>query len=72
MIVQAMDKYDFREWFARSSERENQFSWLALGALFDYLDDLSDDTGEPMEFDPIANNEYPRSSKRRGRIRRCQ
>ena len=34
--------------------RPDQFSHEALGALYDYLDEYSDDTGVPVELDVIA------------------
>ena len=34
--------------------RPDDFSYDALEALYTYLDDLSDDTGEPIELDVIA------------------
>ena len=34
--------------------RENNFSIFGLRALFQYLDNLSEDTGENIEFDPIG------------------
>tara|TARA_R100001163_G_C4961186_1_gene124938 strand:+ start:242 stop:607 length:366 start_codon:yes stop_codon:yes gene_type:complete len=34
--------------------REDDFSIFGLRALFQYLDILSDDSGENIEFDPIA------------------
>ena len=34
--------------------RGDQFTYDALGRLYDYLWDLGEDTGEPIEFDVIA------------------
>lgn len=34
--------------------RKNQFSYLAMRALFDYLENYEEETGEKMEFDPVA------------------
>ncbi len=53
-MVQTMDKSEFRRWFANSDSRKDQFSWEGLGALFDYIEDYEDSTGEQIEFDPIA------------------
>jgi len=39
---------------AFQATRPNNFTLDGLEALFDYLEDLEDDTGEPMEFDMIA------------------
>ena len=52
-IVQTVDLYQFREAF-RSMNRQDQFSYEGLEVLFDYLDNLSDDIGEPIELDVIA------------------
>jgi len=35
-------------------KEEHGFSWEGATALFDYLVELEEDTGEEMEFDPIA------------------
>ena len=35
-------------------DRDNQFSYEGKRALFEYLEDLSEDIGEDIELDPIA------------------
>ena len=53
-IVQSINNvYQFREAF-RLAGRMDQFSYEGLEVLFDYLDNLSEDTGEPIELDPVA------------------
>ena len=52
-IIQSVSVSDFRDAF-RLMGRQDSFSYTALGALFDYHDDLSDDLGEPWELDVIA------------------
>jgi hypothetical protein len=52
-IVQTLDKYSFVEAFSQSS-RKDHFSYEALEAIFDYLKDYSDSTGEPVELDIVA------------------
>ena len=53
-IVQSINSaYQFREAF-RLAGRMDQFSYEGLEVLFDYLDNLSDDIGEPIEPDVIA------------------
>lgn len=52
MIVQTVDLYTFCNAFRNM--RPNQFSGPALEALFEYLEGLSDDTGEPYELDVIG------------------
>tara|TARA_R110002074_G_scaffold91403_1_gene199961 strand:+ start:436 stop:732 length:297 start_codon:yes stop_codon:yes gene_type:complete len=42
----------FNDWFEK--QRPDNFSYEGRKALFDYLEDLEDDMGEKMEFDPIA------------------
>ena len=45
--------YDFRRGF-EDSDRKDQFSYEGQEALFDYLEQFEDDTGEEVEFDVIA------------------
>ena len=51
-IVVTLDRGEF---VARLTADKNA-SWSVEGAevLFDYLDEVSDDTGEPIEFDLVA------------------
>ena len=45
----------FNDWFIKdNSNYKNNFSYEGRKALFDYLEKLEDDTGEKIEFDPIA------------------
>ena len=45
----------FNDWFIKdNSNYKNNFSYEGRRALFDYLEELEDDTGEKIEFDPIA------------------
>jgi hypothetical protein len=52
-IVQTLDKYSFVEAFKQSS-RKDQFSYEALGAIFEYMEEYSANTGEPIELDIVA------------------
>ena len=53
-IVQNINNvYQFREAF-RLAGRMDQFSYEGLDILFDYLEQLSEDTGEPIELDVVA------------------
>ena len=53
-IVQSINNvYQFREAF-RLAGRGDQFSYEGLEVLFDYLEELSEDTGEPIELDVVA------------------
>lgn len=44
--------HDFREGFKRLG-REN-FSYEGLAILFEYLEQLEEDTGEELEYDPMS------------------
>jgi hypothetical protein len=44
---------DFIDAF-RAHGREAQFSYEALDAMFKYLEEIEEDTGEPVELDVIA------------------
>ena len=53
-IVQSINNvYQFREAF-RLAGRMDQFSYEGLEVLFDYLEELSEDIGEPIELDVVA------------------
>ena len=53
-IVQSINNaYQFREAF-RLAGRSDQFSYEGLEVLFDYLEQLSEDTGETIELDVVA------------------
>ena len=53
-IVQSINSvYQFREAF-RLAGCSDQFSHEGLEVLFDYLDELSEDTGEPIRLDVVA------------------
>lgn len=52
-IVQTLSKYSFVEAFKQSS-RKDQFSYEALEAIFEYLEDYSNDSGENVELDIVA------------------
>ena len=44
----------FNDWFAQSDTYKNNFSYEGRFALFNYLENLEDDTDDKIEFDPIA------------------
>jgi len=52
MIISNVTSYEFHNAF--NAIRPDQFSYDALEAMFTFLDDLSDDLGEPMELDVIS------------------
>jgi len=51
-MKQSVNMYDFERAFKRF-ERDN-FSYDGLKALFEYLEDYEEDTGEEVELDVIA------------------
>jgi hypothetical protein len=48
MVVKVLTKYQFVD------EMGERFSYEALEALYDYLEDYSDAINEPYELDPVA------------------
>ncbi len=51
-MYQEINVYQFRDQF--QDIRPDNFSYDGLTALYDYFEDLADDMGEMIEFDPIA------------------
>jgi hypothetical protein len=49
----SLDKYGFERAFVDANRKE-QFSYEALGLLFDYFEDYEEQTGEEIELDVIA------------------
>ena len=52
-IYERVSESDFCKAFARMG-RKDQFCYAARQALFEYLESLAEDTGEPVELDVIA------------------
>lgn len=48
-----VSRYDFERAFV-DADRKDQFSYEGLKALFDYLEDYEEQTGEEIELDVIA------------------
>ncbi len=46
--------YEFAEWVKQSDSYSNNFTFEGANALQAYLEELSEDIGENIEFDPIA------------------
>ena len=44
--------YQFSRWF--EEHRPHNFSRIGLKSLFEYLEQYEEDTGEEIEYDPIA------------------
>lgn len=53
MLVQTVTQTMFIDAFTAMGRKDN-FSWEGLEILYDYLWDLSEDIGEPIEFDVIG------------------
>lgn len=53
MIVQTIGESEFIRAFENYNRMDN-FSHAGLRALFEYLEELSDDIGQPIELDVIA------------------
>ena len=51
-MKKTVSEYEFSRWF--EEHRPNNFSRAGLRALFEYLEEYEEDTGEQIEFDPIA------------------
>lgn len=54
VIETITDEYHFWNWLKHSNSYSNNFTLEGAKALQAYLDELSDETGENIEFDPIA------------------
>lgn len=53
-MIDTINKYNFIDRFRSSDSYANNFSYEGLSALFEYLEDYEDDTGEQVEFDLVA------------------
>ena len=51
-MIDTVTRHTFIDTFRKL--RPNNFSYDALDALFDYFEQLEDDLGEQIEFDPIG------------------
>ena len=51
-MKQTINEFDFKNEFKKI--RPDNFSYDGLTALYDYLIQFEEDTGEELEFDPIA------------------
>jgi len=53
-MQQMVSEYDFIQAFLTSDTYKNNFSYDGLKALYEYLTEYEDSTGEQIEFDMIA------------------
>lgn len=54
MITTEVQFHDFWDWLKDSDGYKNNFSYDGAKALFEYLEQYSEDTGDTVEFDPVA------------------
>lgn len=54
MIYNEIQQGEFARWVRNSGSYQNNFSYDGANALQDYLEEMSVDIGENIEFDPIA------------------
>ena len=54
IIKKMYSGFEFWDWLKQSDSYKNNFSLEGAIALQEYLEDISDDIGENIEFDPIA------------------
>jgi len=52
-MIETVTRTRFINWFRQSDAYKNQFSFFAQASLYDYFEELEEDTGEKIEFDPI-------------------
>ena len=53
-MFQEITSSEFSDWFLNSETYKNNFSYKGLKSLYNYLVDLEEDTGDNIEFDPVA------------------
>ena len=53
-MKQSITRFDFVDWFRGSDNYKNNFSYDGLNSLFDYFEELEEDMGQELDFDPIA------------------
>tara|TARA_R110002074_G_scaffold256453_1_gene428847 strand:- start:459 stop:755 length:297 start_codon:yes stop_codon:yes gene_type:complete len=51
-MIETVTRGTFLDWFRE--HRPNNFTLYGKNALFDYFEEYEEDTGEKIEFDPIA------------------
>lgn len=54
MIYNEISNGAFSHWLAQSDTYKDSFTYEGANALQEYLEDMSNDIGENIEFDPIA------------------
>jgi len=54
IITTITDDFEFWGWLKQSDSYSNNFTFEGANAVQAYFEELSDETGEDVEFDPIA------------------
>ena len=54
IIKTVTNPYEFAEWLKQSDNYKNNFSFDGANAVQAYYDELSEDLGENIEFDPVG------------------
>ena len=52
-MIEKVTRTRFINWFRQSDTYKDNFSFFAQASLYDYFEELEEDTGEKIEFDPI-------------------
>ena len=53
-MKQSVTRFDFVDWCRGSDTYKRNFSYDGLNSLFDYFEELEEDMGQEIDFDPIA------------------
>jgi len=53
-MFETVTRHNFIDRFRQSDTYKNNFSYEGLSALFDHLEEIEDQTGEPIQFDHVA------------------
>ena len=53
-MIKQVNFNEFCDWFSKSDSYKNNFSYDGKKALFDYLEEYEESTGEQIEFDMVA------------------
>ncbi len=53
-MIQTINRYDFEDAFNGSDTYKNNFSYEGKKALFEYLENYEEETGEQIELDIVA------------------
>tara|TARA_R100001132_G_C3188809_1_gene41738 strand:+ start:184 stop:486 length:303 start_codon:yes stop_codon:yes gene_type:complete len=53
-MIETVTRTRFINWFRQSDTYKDNFSFFAQASLYDYFEELEEDTGEKIEFDPVA------------------